>query len=219
MQDRRTTESSVATKTGTTASHIPTITTLRKSLSQDEINRRNNQALTKSKDITSQDTVRLINAPLDPLDDEEEDDIVSKNSDTRFKVFMSLVGFALMTFLFIVSQYGYNLATYDIEHFRYGQDPMTHTSGKFGLPGESSSKQSYAAALNQNGDITVIVIPPDADETKVYILTSYQHFSNDVIPYITQDEFAGSQALKVTIGDVQWYLVRHGDQFVQAQLQ
>lgn len=212
MQDRRAVRSSETTSGHVLLPNQQTIT-LRKSLTQEELLQRRN---TKTRDYALQDTIHL-QQPQIPTKEVKNPKVYSE---IQFMFLMFFIGFVLTVILITAGQYANYWVTYDLEHYRYGQDPMTHISGQFGLPGESKSKQSYAAALNQNGDITVIVVPPDASQTRVYVLTSsYQTFSDDVVPYIHQDLLQGNQALKVTVGDLQWYLVRHGNTFVQAQEQ
>lgn len=162
-------------------------------------------------------------ASLDPHKTEE----ISKKNDFIFLVFQILIGCAIMGSLLVIVPMVAAKASSTYDSFRYGEHPMTHIEGLFGLPGETpcsnmqdvnSCKLTHIIAMNQEGTIVVIVVPPSDGETKIYALPGFAGFPANDVPSIERTTIQNAQGIRVQVDNAEWYLVVRNGQFVIAQL-
>lgn len=155
----------------------------------------------------------------------EEIPAFSKKSDTIFTLLQIGIGGVLMIVLIVVVPNIFMSIKSNVDAYRYGNHPMVHVEGTFGLAGETQCtnvldpcKLTHVIAMNQEGSLVVIVVPPNDTQTKIYVMPGYTNFPLSDVPSIEKTTVQGSQAVRVQIDNVEWYLVVRQGQFTPAQL-
>ncbi len=124
------------------------------------------------------------------------------------------VGLAIMLFLIIVVPPSVSFVQSRFNSILYGQHPVTHIEGYFGLSGESKQSLTHIIAVNREGRIVLIVIPPDERQIKEYVMPQIGPVQSDAIPAIEKTMVQGSSAILVQVENNQWCLIVHNGQFV-----
>jgi hypothetical protein len=149
-----------------------------------------------------------------------DDDIpvYSRKKDQKFTVLAIGTGMLVMIVLIMLASMVLDAGRHLVQHIQYGEHPVTHLSATLGLPGETAEKHTYVLGINQDGAIVIVIVPPQAGQTKQYVLPTYTPFPSDSVPFVSVASIQGVQALKIQVDSTEWYLIRKGSVFVPAQM-
>lgn len=226
---------SVVRRQGTsTSSRVPavrstnTVVTQRQSLTAEQrqnlvTTRRSNQSKTRqSQDVSSQETLLLGQQPYLVQDPETWGDdripVFSRKKDRNFTVLALGTGMLVMIVLMMLGTMLLDWGHHVITHIQYGDHPVTMLIGDFGFADETGTNHTYIMAVNQDRKIVILVMPPDAKQTKSYVLPTYVQFASDDVPTVTKVTVQNAVGIKIQVNDMVWYLVYKNGQFIPAQL-
>lgn len=167
----------------------------------------------RSGDIDKLNT-RLLQVPVPKAEEESERE--KSEHDTFFNISMIVMGAAVMFFLLLGVFALVNWVEYQWQHFQTGQHPVTHLDDYFGFAGEDRSNHidTHLIAANQNGDIVVIIVPPDETKTSIVVLQAYKKFPLDAVPEMHESIIDNNHVIEVQVDDSGWILSKQGNTFV-----
>lgn len=223
--------SSVIRRQGTTSSKVPAvrsvqaraITTQRQSLTTAHRDQLYQQSkVRRSQDVSSQETLLLGQQPYLAQEPETWGDdkipVYSRQKDRNFNLLAIGVGMSITIVLFMIASSLLTAGQHWIRHIQYGEHPITELVANFGFADETATAHTYIVAVNQDRKIVILVMPPDAKQTKSYVLPTYVQFSEDDVATVTRATIQNTPGIKIQVNDLVWYLVYKNGQFIPAQL-